>query len=96
MAWYTFGVRFLEVTTAGAVVEKGFWQPLPGMSSAVYWVSPDVVWVTDYTGRGIDVLRFDAKAPAELDRSARGRWMPAGPAPTAARPVRTTARPSSR
>lgn len=74
MAWYGFGVRFLEVTKKGEVVEKGFWQPLVGQSSAVYWVSPDTVWVTDYTARGIDVLRFDAKAPAAKDASHPGRF----------------------
>ena len=78
MAWYTFGVRFLQVTPQGTVEERGFWQPLPGMSSAVYWVSPDTVWVTDYTARAIDVLRFDAKAPAQVDQRAPGRFVPAG------------------
>jgi hypothetical protein len=72
MAWYGFGVRFLEVTKKGGVEERGFWQPLPGQSSSVYWVSPDTVWVTDYTGRGIDVLRFDASKPAERDASHPG------------------------
>jgi hypothetical protein len=72
MAWYGFGVRFLEVTKQGTVQERGFWQPLPGQSSAVYWVSPDTVWVTDYTARGIDVLRFDSKAPAARDAAHLG------------------------
>lgn len=64
MAWYGFGVRFLEVTKAGTVKERGWWTPAAGQTSSVYWVSPDTVWALDYTGRGIDVLRFDAKAPA--------------------------------
>lgn len=79
MAWYGFGVRFLEVTKKGAVEERGFWQPLPGQSSAVYWVSPDTVWVTDYTARGIDVLRFDAAAPAQRDAAHPGRFRTATP-----------------
>ena len=79
MAWYGFGVRFLEVTKKGAVEERGFWQPLPGQSSAVYWVSPDTVWVTDYTARGIDVLRFDSSRPAEVDASHPGRFRAATP-----------------
>ena len=79
MAWYGFGVRFLEVTTKGAVQERGFWQPLPGQSSAVYWVSPDTVWVTDYTGRGIDVLRFDAGKPAQVDPQHPGVFRAARP-----------------
>ena len=79
MAWYGFGVRFLEVTKKGAVEERGFWQPLPGQSSAVYWVSPDTVWVTDYTTRGIDVLRFDAKKPAGKDAAYPGRFRAAQP-----------------
>lgn len=77
MAWYGFGVRFLEVTKKGAVEERGFWQPLPGQSSAVYWVSPDTVWVTDYTGRGIDVLRFDAGKPTQRDQRHPGVFRPA-------------------
>jgi hypothetical protein len=80
MGWYTSGVRFLEVTPEGAVEERGFWQPLPGVSSAAFWVSDDVVWVTDYTARGIDVLRFDRDAPAEVDAAAPGRFVPAGSA----------------
>lgn len=83
MAWYTSGVRFLQVTPKGTVEERGFWQPLPGMSSAVYWVSPDTVWVTDYTARAIDVLRFDTTAPAQVDSSAPGRFFPAGAVPAA-------------
>ena len=79
MAWYGFGVRFLEVTRAGAVKERGFWQPLPGQSSAVYWVSKDTVWVTDYTARGIDVLTFDASKPAEIDSAYPGRFRAATP-----------------
>ena len=79
MAWYGFGVRFLEVTKDGKVEERGFWQPLPGESSSVYWVSPDTVWVTDYTARGIDVLRFDAKAPAEVDPLHPGTFRPSQP-----------------
>ncbi|MDP3714273.1 MAG: hypothetical protein Q8R60_17500 [Mycobacteriales bacterium] len=81
MAWYTSGVRFLGVSSKGVVEERGFWQPLPGQSSAVYWVSPDTVWVTDYTARAIDVLRFDTKAPAEKDAALPGRFYPAGTGP---------------
>ena len=80
MGWYTSGVRFLGVTAEGAVQERGFWQPLPGVSSAAFWVSDDIVWVTDYTARGIDVLRFDADAPAEVDEAAPGVFTPAGSA----------------
>jgi len=80
MAWYTSGVRFIEVLSDGTVEERGFWQPLPGVSSAAFWVSDDVVWVTDYTGRGIDVLRFKTEAPAEVDAAAPGRFIEAGSA----------------
>ncbi len=80
MAWYTSGVRFLEVAGTGEVQERGFWQPLPGVSSAAFWVSEDVVWVTDYTARGIDVLRFDAGAEPQGDASAPGEFIPAGSA----------------
>lgn len=78
MGWYTSGVRFLEVTTEGAVEERGFWQPLPGVSSAAFWISDDIVWVTDYTARGIDVLRFDRDMPTQVDEAAPGLFTPAG------------------
>lgn len=80
MGWYTSGVRFLEVTQDGAVEERGFWQPLPGVSSAAFWVSEDIVWVTDYTARGIDVLRFDSDAEPQVDDAAPGRFITAGSA----------------
>jgi hypothetical protein len=80
MGWYTSGVRFLEVTPTGTVEERGFWQPLPGVSSAAFWVSEDIVWVTDYTARGIDVLRFDRDAAPQSDASAPGRFIAAGSA----------------
>jgi len=80
MAWYTYGVRFLEVLADGTVEERGFWQPLPGVSSSVYWVSEDVVWVTDYTARGLDVLKLDREAPAETDAASPGQFVEAGSA----------------
>jgi hypothetical protein len=80
MAWYTSGVRFLEVLGDGTVEERGFWQPLPGVSSAAFWVSDEIVWVTDYTARGIDVLRFDRDAEPEVDEAAPGRFIEAGSA----------------
>lgn len=80
MAWYTSGVRFLEVTGEGVVEERGFWQPLPGVSSAAFWVSEDIVWVTDYTGRGIDVLRFNRDTEPQVDAAAPGRFIAAGSA----------------
>jgi hypothetical protein len=86
MAWYTYGTRFLEVLADGSVVERGFWQPLPGISSAAFWVSEDVVWVTDYSARGIDVLRFDADAPAEVDAVSPGQFLRNG-SPEAAQAV---------
>ncbi|HVE99555.1 MAG TPA: hypothetical protein VNA12_10305 [Mycobacteriales bacterium] len=73
MAWYGFGVRFLEVTPKGDIVEKGYFVPLPGHSSSAYWMNDEIVYALDYTARGFDILRFDGNAPAERDPVNPGR-----------------------
>jgi len=67
MAWYGFGTRFLEVTPKGEIVEKGYFTPAPGHTSAVYWLTNEIVYSLDYTARGFDILRFNADKPAEKD-----------------------------
>jgi hypothetical protein len=58
LAEYEQGVRFLQITSKGKIVEQGFWQPLGGSTSSPKW-APDgkTVYAIDYE-RGIDVLRW--------------------------------------
>ncbi|HVF18666.1 MAG TPA: hypothetical protein VNA14_00285 [Mycobacteriales bacterium] len=73
MAWYGFGIRFLNVTPAGEIEERGYFTPVPGHSSSVYWLTNDIVYALDYTARGFDILRFNADKPAEKDPRLPGR-----------------------
>jgi hypothetical protein len=57
MAWYEHGVRFLSVASTGKIEEVGYFVPVDGSTSAAYWVTDDLVYATDYNGRGIDILR---------------------------------------
>ena len=57
MGWYEHGTRFLDISDTGEITEKGFFVPVGGSTSAAYWVTDEIVYVTDYQ-RGIDVLRF--------------------------------------
>ncbi|MGH2735502.1 MAG: hypothetical protein ACRDKZ_07980, partial [Actinomycetota bacterium] len=57
LAYYDMGTRFLQVTTDGKVKEKGWFLPYGGVTSAVYWITDELVYAIDYT-RGIDVLRL--------------------------------------
>ena len=58
MAWYEHGVRFLNVTGAGEIEEIGYFVPVDGSTSAAYWITDEIVYATDYNGRGIDILRL--------------------------------------
>ena len=75
MAWYGFGTRFLEVTKAGKIVERGHFLG-GGQASSAYWISDDIVYSLDYV-RGIDILRFDRNKPAKDVK--QGRWLPRTP-----------------
>ncbi len=76
MAWYGFGIRFLNVTPDGEIEERGYFTPLPGHSSSVYWLTDEIVYALDYTARGFDILRFNADAPAEKDPRLPGHSRP--------------------
>jgi hypothetical protein len=59
LAAFEHGARFLSVdATTGAIDEIGWFQPFNGSAGAAYWVTDEIVYVTDYV-RGIDILRFD-------------------------------------
>lgn len=58
---YEDGVRFLQVTGDGKIVEQGFFHALGGASSSPKWApSGDVVYSIDY-GRGIDIIRWKGR-----------------------------------
>jgi hypothetical protein len=61
MAWYGFGIRFLKVTPKGQIEELGYFTPLPGHHSSVYWINDTTLYALDYTARGFDILTFDPK-----------------------------------
>ena len=62
IGWYEHGTRFLKVTPEGQIEEIGYFLPYGGQASAAYWISEDIVYVTDYL-RGLDVLRWTGDIP---------------------------------
>lgn len=56
MGHYTWGTRFLEVDEAGQIEEIGWFQPVGGFTGAAYWITDEIVYVTDYV-RGLEILR---------------------------------------
>jgi hypothetical protein len=58
LAAYDNGVRFLQITPTGHIVEQGYFQPLGFETSSAKWVpGTDIVYSIDYA-RGIDILRW--------------------------------------
>ena len=58
LAEYENGTRLLQVTSAGKIIEQGFFLPLGGSTSAPHWhPNGKVIYAIDYT-RGVDVLRY--------------------------------------
>ncbi|HEX2057843.1 MAG TPA: hypothetical protein VHI71_05690 [Actinomycetota bacterium] len=59
VAFYDHGTRFLEVDKKGKISMAGWFMPYGGQTSAVYWITDEIVYSVDYN-RGLDVLRFNA------------------------------------
>ncbi|HYP22783.1 MAG TPA: hypothetical protein VEV43_04350 [Actinomycetota bacterium] len=59
VAFYDHGTRFLEVSKTGKISDAGWFMPYGGQTSAVYWITDEIVYSVDYN-RGLDVLRFNA------------------------------------
>ena len=76
LAEYEQGVRFLQVTKEGKIVEQGYWQPLGGSTSSPKW-APDgkTLYAIDYE-RGIDVLRWNGEL--YLPKGSKGSKPPKG------------------
>ena len=72
--WYDHGVRFIKVNEkTGALAEVGFYQPGVTETWGAYWIDDEYVYTVDAT-RGIDILRFDRKAPAATAAERARSW----------------------
>ena len=62
MGWYEHGTRLFDVSRkTGKISEIGWFLPVAGSTSAVYWVDKTTLYAVDYQ-RGIDVLKWNGKA----------------------------------
>ena len=59
-AMFEHGTRFIDVSPKGKIEEIGWFLPFAGSTSAVYWITDEILYTVDYN-RGIDVLRFTGK-----------------------------------
>ena len=75
-ASYGHGVRFIDVASDGRMTEVGWFLGWGANTSAVYWISDDIAYAVDLQ-RGIDILRFDRKAPADTTPAPRPLPLPA-------------------
>lgn len=60
MAWYENGTHFMDISSKGKISEVGYFFPFAGSTSAVYWVTDEILYTVDYN-RGIDIIRFTGK-----------------------------------
>ena len=58
-AWYEDGMRLLDIDRKGRIEEIGYYIRENAASSAAYWITEDIIYVTDYYD-GFDVLRVKA------------------------------------
>jgi hypothetical protein len=63
IGWYQEGTYFLDVTNPADIKLAGFYAPANSTAWAAYWVTDDIVYVTDNT-RGLEVLRVTRPASA--------------------------------
>jgi hypothetical protein len=59
-AFFGHGVRLFDITSKGQINEHGYFIPYGSEAGAVYWVTPEIMYVLDYN-RGIDILRYTGK-----------------------------------
>ena len=59
-AMFEHGARFIDVSSTGKIKEIGWFLPVAGSTSAVYWITDEIAYTLDYN-RGIDVLRWTGK-----------------------------------
>lgn len=63
MAWYEHGVRMLDIKPDGQIEEAGWFVPIGGSTSGVYWITDRIMYTTDYQ-RSMDILRYTGPLPA--------------------------------
>jgi hypothetical protein len=89
---YEDGVRFLQITKGGGIVEQGYFLSLGSSSSSPKWAGKDdVLYSIDYQ-RGIDILRWTGDhyvpgrghADPDTVRGTRGVTPPPAPTPAQA------------
>ena len=61
-AWYEHGVRMLDIKPDGQIQEVGWYVPLAGSTSGVYWITDRIMYTTDYQ-RSVDILRYTGPLP---------------------------------
>jgi hypothetical protein len=59
-AFFGHGVRLFDISSKGQIKEHGYFIPYGSEAGAVYWVTPEIMYVLDYN-RGIDILRYTGK-----------------------------------
>lgn len=59
-AFFGHGVRLFDISSKGQIKEAGYFIPYGSEAGAVYWVTPEIMYVLDYN-RGIDILRYTGK-----------------------------------
>lgn len=57
-AWYEDGMRLLQISPKGKIREVGYYIRENALSSAAYWITDNIIYVTDYY-EGFDILRVD-------------------------------------
>jgi hypothetical protein len=57
VAYYDWGVRFVDVASDGTMEEFGWFVPFEGYTGSVQWITDEIVYVMDYR-RGMEVLRL--------------------------------------
>jgi len=62
MAWYEHGVRMLDIKPDGQIEEVGWYVPVGGMTSGVYWITDRIMYASDYQ-RSFDILRYTGPLP---------------------------------
>jgi LVIVD repeat-containing protein len=62
-AWYEDGVRMLNIKPDGQIDEVGWFVPVAGSTSGVYWITDRIMYASDYQ-RSFDILRYTGPLPA--------------------------------
>jgi hypothetical protein len=63
LSWYEHGVRILDIKADGQIEELGWFVPVGGSTSGVYWITDRIMYTTDYQ-RSFDILRYTGPLPA--------------------------------